>query len=179
MHPSVWQLIKEKNIPVLGICYGMQEIAHVFGGEVLPSKEREFGRAMVRRTSDSISAAAASDLLEGVDSSTGVQMWMSHGDKVVRLPENFLKVANTDNSEYAVIACAEKRMFGLQFHPEVTHSLGGHLILKNFVVGICGAPTDWNMHDIAEEFIKEVREVMIVVNICIIFYFLMSIFATF
>ena len=123
------------------------------------------------------------DRTKGNSGNTG-EVLMSNGEgnapvwKTIE-SENFLKVANTDNSEYAVIACAEKRMFGLQFHPEVTHSLGGHLILKNFVVGICGAPTDWNMHDIAEEFIKEVREVMIVVNICIIFYFLMSIFATF
>lgn len=158
VHPSVWHLVKEKNIPVLGICYGMQEIAYVFGGEVLPSKEREFGRAMVRRTADAAAVAASGILLDGIDSSTGVQMWMSHGDKVVRLPENFVNVANTDNSENAVIACAEKRMFGLQFHPEVTHSLGGQTILRNFVIGVCGAPTDWNMRDIAEEFIKEVRE---------------------
>lgn len=96
---------------------------------------------------------AAELLFRGV---THSQMWMSHGDKVTRMPAGFLKIAHTENSEHAAIADPARRIFGLQFHPEVTHSIGGKEILRNFVQGICNAPTDWNMKDIAEEFIKEV-----------------------
>jgi GMP synthase (glutamine-hydrolysing) len=83
---------------------------------------------------------------------------MSHGDKLHSVPTGFVDILNTDNSQHAAIANPEKKMYGLQFHPEVTHSPCGLHLLKNFVVGICGAPTDWNMKDIAEEFVKEVRE---------------------
>jgi GMP synthase (glutamine-hydrolysing) len=151
--PAVWALIRERNLPVLGICYGMQEIAHVFGGEVSPSAEREFGRAIVEKTV--ANAAAAGTLFDGVEHS---QMWMSHGDKVTKMPANFVKIAHTENSEHAAIACPELRIYGLQFHPEVTHSIHGKQLLNNFVVGICKAPTDWNMQDIAEEFVQEVRD---------------------
>lgn len=146
--PDVWKFIEEKKLPVLGICYGMQEIAHTFGGEVAPSPEREFGRAEITIVNDD-------PLVELVDHS---QMWMSHGDKVTKMPDGFVKIAITANSEHAAIANPAKKMYGLQFHPEVTHSINGTQLLKNFVVNICGAPTDWNMKDIATEFIKEVRE---------------------
>lgn len=124
----------------------------MFGGEVSPSSEREFGRAVIEKTVEA--GAAAEALLGGVTDGT---MWMSHGDKVTRLPTGFVKVAHTANSEHAAIADVGRRMFGLQFHPEVTHSAQGALVLRNFVVGVCGAPEDWNMRDIAEEFVLEVR----------------------
>jgi GMP synthase (glutamine-hydrolysing) len=149
--PTVWALIKEKSIPVLGICYGMQEIAHTFGGKVSPSLEREFGRAMINKTEEH--AAAADLLFKGVEHT---QMWMSHGDKVTAMPTGFVKIAHSDNSEHAAIANVEQKMFGLQFHPEVTHSVHGKELLGNFVIGVCKAPTDWNMKDIADEFIQEV-----------------------
>ena len=150
--PEVWQLISERNLPVLGICYGMQEIAHTFGGAVAPSSEREFGRALVEITKEHAQEAAMlfKDVGEG-------QMWMSHGDKVTQMPDGFVMIAHTENSEHAAIANVEKRIFGLQFHPEVTHSLKGKDILRNFSVDICQAPTDWNMTDIAEQFIEDVR----------------------
>lgn len=150
--PAVWEFIKARNLPVLGICYGMQELAHTFGGEVSPSNEREFGRAFIDKTLEN--AEAAELLFAGVNQS---QMWMSHGDKVTKMPEGFVKIAHTSNSEHAAIANPATRMFGLQFHPEVTHSLHGKEILRNFVVGVCQAPTDWNMKSIADDFIKEVR----------------------
>ena len=152
VHASVWQLIEERKLPVLGICYGMQEIAHVFGGQVSPSAEREFGRALIEKTAGS--AEAGDILLQGV---TDAQMWMSHGDKVTKMPTGFIKVAHTSNSEHAAIANPSKNIFGLQFHPEVTHSVQGLTVLKNFVVGVCNAPQDWNMRSIADEFVAEVR----------------------
>ena len=152
MHPSVWELIRRKNLPVLGICYGMQEMAHVLGGNVSPSSEREFGRANLSLSTENLDVVNM--LFAGVDSNS--QMWMSHGDKVTALPEGFIKIAYTSNSEHAAIANPTSRMFGIQFHPEVTHSLHGKQVLSNFVVGVCNAPTDWNMRDIAADFIKEV-----------------------
>jgi GMP synthase (glutamine-hydrolysing) len=131
----------------------MQEIAHVNGGKVQPSAEREYGRAFIDINQDV--ADVANILFAGVNHS---QMWMSHGDKVTQMPEGFIKIAHTSNSEHAAIANPERQMFGLQFHPEVTHSVHGKEVLRNFVVGVCKAPTDWNMKDIANEFIREVRE---------------------
>eukprot|EP01041_Mallomonas_annulata_P007821 gene7821-15996_t len=151
--PAVWGLIRERNLPVLGICYGMQEIAHTYGGVVSPSSQREFGKASISITKEN--AAAAESIFRGVEQS---QVWMSHGDKVTVMPKGFVKIAHSENSEHAAIACPELKIFGLQFHPEVTHSLQGRDILRNFVVGVCNAPCDWDMRNIAEEFITEVRE---------------------
>lgn len=150
---SVWNLIKTNNIPVLGICYGMQEIAHHYGGKVSPSTEREYGRAMI---DISQSHRDVADLLfKDVEN---LQMWMSHGDKVTEMPLNFFNIATTSNSPNAAIADPIHKIFGIQFHPEVTHSIHGKAILRNFIVNVCHAPTDWNMRDIATEFIAEVRE---------------------
>lgn len=152
VNADVWRKIEEEKIPVLGICYGMQEIAYHFGGEVCPSLEREYGRALIDKTLEN---HAASELLfEGVDH---FQMWMSHADKVTKMPSGFVKIAHTSNSDYAAIANPDRLMFGLQFHPEVTHSLAGKVVLKNFVIGVCKAPNDWNMRNIADEFVAEVR----------------------
>lgn len=151
VHETVWNFIETRRIPVLGICYGMQEIAHSFNGAVSPSTEREFGRALINITAENLELSKL--IFEGVENS---QMWMSHGDKVVKLPDGFVNIAHTSNSENAAIANSERKMFGLQFHPEVTHSLHGKKLLENFVVGVCDAPTDWNMTDLAEEFVREV-----------------------
>lgn len=150
---SVWELIERLNLPVLGICYGMQEISHHFGGKVVPSTEREYGRAMVCKA---VEHTVESELLfAGV---SDCHMWMSHGDRVTTLPEGFVKIARSDNCEYAAIANVRKSIFGLQFHPEVTHSEGGKQVLHNFLVGLCKAPEDWDMKSISDEFINEVRE---------------------
>mmetsp|Transcript_14587 Transcript_14587/g.33724 ORF Transcript_14587/g.33724 Transcript_14587/m.33724 type:complete len:540 (-) Transcript_14587:1165-2784(-) len=148
---EVWEWIASKQIPVLGICYGMQELAHVFGGSVMPGLVHEYGKAMVSRVEPCHSL-----LFEGMP--TEFQMWMSHGDKLNKVPEGFHTVASTDNAEFVAIENTEKRMYGLQFHPEVTHSPLGPTLLKNFVVGIAGAKADWIMTDYAETFIREVRE---------------------
>jgi len=148
--PEIWTLLKERNVPVLGICYGMQELAYVFGGKVAPGLKREYGKASVSRAD-----GCDSNLLDSLPQE--FQMWMSHGDKLHTVPEGFKAIAETSNADFVVIENVESRMYGLQFHPEVTHSPMGPAILKNFVVNIAGAKQDWVMTDYAEEFISEVR----------------------
>lgn len=152
VRPCIWKMIEEKSLPVLGICYGMQEMAHVFGGAVEPSLEREFGRAYVDITEEN--KVAANFLFDGVDHS---QMWMSHGDKVTVMPKGFVKIAHTANCDNAAIANVSNKMFGLQFHPEVTHSVYGKRVLENFLT-LCNAPRDWTMSNLADVFIENIRE---------------------
>jgi len=151
VHPDCWKLIQERNIPVLGICYGMQELAFVFGGKVEKGLKHEYGKAMVHRVE-----GCNSQLFQ--DMPTEFQMWMSHGDKLHKVPEGFKEVAATDNAEYVAIENLQTRMWGLQFHPEVTHSPLGKTVLENFCVKIAGAKQDWVMQDYAQEFIKDVKE---------------------
>ncbi|GFH57677.1 hypothetical protein CTEN210_14153 [Chaetoceros tenuissimus] len=148
---EIWDMIAERDIPVLGICYGMQELAHVFGGKVAPGQEREYGKAMVKRIE-----GCQSRLFDGLPEE--FQMWMSHGDKLHAVPEGFKKAAGTSNADFVAIENEDKKMWGLQFHPEVTHSPRGADILKNFVVNIAGAKQDWVMTDYANEFIESVRK---------------------
>lgn len=147
---ETWALLKERNVPILGICYGMQELAHVFGGKVAPGLKREYGKALVSRVD-----GCDCKLFEGLPQE--FQMWMSHGDKLHSIPDGFKAAAGTSNADLVAIENLEERMWGLQFHPEVTHSPMGPTILKNFVVGIAGAKQDWVMTDYAEEFIQSVR----------------------
>ncbi|KAL7457634.1 hypothetical protein ACHAWC_009197 [Mediolabrus comicus] len=147
---GVWKLIEERNVPVLGICYGMQELAHVFGGKVAPGQKREYGKASVSRVE-----GCNSPLFAGLPEE--FIMWMSHGDKLHQVPEGFKAVAGTSNADFVAIENISKQRWGLQFHPEVTHSPLGKDILKNFVVNIAGAKQDWVMSDYANEFIEEVR----------------------
>eukprot|EP00592_Proboscia_alata_P025693 CAMPEP_0194442998 /NCGR_PEP_ID=MMETSP0176-20130528/126452_1 /TAXON_ID=216777 /ORGANISM="Proboscia alata, Strain PI-D3" /LENGTH=781 /DNA_ID=CAMNT_0039269179 /DNA_START=370 /DNA_END=2716 /DNA_ORIENTATION=+ len=149
--PELWQLLKDRNVPVLGICYGMQELAHVFGGKVAPGLKREYGKAMVLPTPDT-----SCPLFTGIPAGE-FSMWMSHGDKLHTLPDGFHSIASTSNADHVAIQNLETRMWGLQFHPEVTHSPSGPKILENFVVGIAGGVQDWKMSNYAEEFIQEVR----------------------
>jgi GMP synthase (glutamine-hydrolysing) len=152
VHENVWNLIKERHIPVLGICYGMQELAHVFGGRVEPGLKHEYGKSIVRRVNDGCNCA----LFDGMPME--FQMWMSHGDKLHAVPDGFHAVAATDNAEYVAIENPTTRMWGLQFHPEVTHSPLGKNILCNFCIQIAGATPNWVMTDYANEFINNVRE---------------------
>jgi GMP synthase (glutamine-hydrolysing) len=147
----------EAGVPVLGICYGMQAMAMQMGGKVAWSDHREFGYAEVR-------ARGHTRLLEGIqDFSTPeghgmLHVWMSHGDKVTELPPGFKLMASTDSCPIAGMANEEKGFYGVQFHPEVTHTLQGTAMLSRFVREICACEGDWNMPDYVEEAVKAIRE---------------------
>jgi GMP synthase (glutamine-hydrolysing) len=128
--------IFQLGIPVLGICYGMQLIAHYLGGKVAKAAKREYGQAELIVDNDA-------DLLQGVSQKTKV--WMSHGDRLEKMPEGFSVIGHTDNSPVAVMADQNKRLFALQFHPEVVHTIEGMRILHNFVYNICGCKPTWEM----------------------------------
>ncbi|MFZ4626068.1 MAG: glutamine-hydrolyzing GMP synthase [Rhodoferax sp.] len=150
------QAVFELGIPVLGICYGMQTMAHQLGGVVTSGHQREFGHADVR-------AHGHTALLDGIqDYATAMghgmlQVWMSHGDKVTELPPGFKLMASTDSCPIAGMADEERRFYGLQFHPEVTHTRRGAAILERFVLDICGTRADWVMGDYISEAVEKIR----------------------
>jgi GMP synthase (glutamine-hydrolysing) len=150
------KIVFELGIPVLGICYGMFSMAVQLGGVVAPSDKREFGHADVR-------AHGHTQLLDGIqDYATSMghgmlQVWMSHGDKVTELPPGFKLMASTDSCPIAGMADEERRFYGLQFHPEVTHTKRGAAILERFVLDICGAKADWVMRDHISEAVEKIR----------------------
>ncbi|MCC6235610.1 MAG: glutamine-hydrolyzing GMP synthase [Verrucomicrobiales bacterium] len=137
------------GIPVLGICYGVQLLAHFLGGKVEKGQKREFGRGTLRVLD------AQSPLFAGLPRE--LQVWNSHGDKLTRLPKDFVAAATTENSDYAVIVHRTKPMLGLQFHPEVAHTPRGREILANFVHGICGCGKEWTMRSFVDRAVDDVR----------------------
>jgi GMP synthase (glutamine-hydrolysing) len=143
----------EMGLPILGICYGMQLITHVFGGEVVRADHHEYGKAKI--LFDDIHGGV-SPLFKDIESNHTV--WMSHADKVVKLPEGFVRIGHTDNAEFAAIANDEKKVYALQFHPEVAHSEFGHKMLKNFAKHICSLESTWNMGHFAKEQIAKIKE---------------------
>ncbi|MDB5902902.1 MAG: hypothetical protein JWM26_1780 [Betaproteobacteria bacterium] len=151
--PAVFEL----GVPVLGICYGMQTMAQQLGGKVEPGKVREYGYAEVR-------ARGHTQLLEGIEdvrSAEGhglLKVWMSHGDKVVEMPAGFKLMASTESCAIAGMADEARRFYGVQFHPEVTHTLQGKALLQRFVYDICGCAGDWNMPDYVAEAVSRIRE---------------------
>ncbi|OQX83823.1 GMP synthase (glutamine-hydrolyzing) [candidate division KSB1 bacterium 4484_87] len=146
--PLISAEIFELGIPVLGICYGLQLTCHLLGGKVASASEREYGLAQLQIvTNDSI--------FTGIDSSTKV--WMSHGDRVDEIPENFDVLARTDNSPFAVIKHNEKPIYGLQFHPEVVHTEQGKQLLRNFVFEISGCEGNWTPGSFIAQSIESIR----------------------
>jgi GMP synthase (glutamine-hydrolysing) len=146
-HPEA--AIFELGVPVLGICYGVQLMAHLLGGKVEHSAQREYGPAKLHvQPGGSALFAGLGEVLE---------IWNSHGDKVTRLPRGFRAVGTTDNAPYAAIEHPKKRFFGLQFHPEVVHTPRGREILENFVHRICGCGQDWTMGGFIEETCARLR----------------------
>jgi GMP synthase (glutamine-hydrolysing) len=145
------------GVPVLGICYGMQTMAQQLGGKVEAGKVREFGFAEVR-------ARGHTRLLEGIEDARNpeghglLRVWMSHGDKVTDLPPGFRLMASTEACPVAAMADEQRRFYGVQFHPEVTHTPQGARILQRFVLEICGCAGDWRMPDYAAEAVARIRE---------------------
>ncbi len=146
--PHVDSGVFSLNVPVLGICYGMQEIAEQLGGEVGHSEQREFGMASLKALSDDPLWA---------NLNFPEQVWMSHGDKVLALPEGFTAIGSTENAAIAAFANPERRIWGLQFHPEVVHTVNGHQLLRNFVYSICNCGGLWTMHSFIETAIANIR----------------------
>lgn len=140
------------DVPLLGVCYGAQLLAHVEGGIVLPSKIREFGRANLT------SIDHHNRLLKEIEIDS--QVWMSHGDTIKDLPAGFQIIASTESVEVAAYKVKDKEIYGIQFHPEVTHSHQGKEFLRNFVVHICGCSQDWTSDIFAETKIEELKEII-------------------
>jgi len=137
------------GLPILGICYGLQGIAHALGGHVESAPRREYGRANLLHVSPE------SLLLRGV--SPGSQVWMSHGDKVIRLPESFKAVASTGDTAVAALESDDHRIAGVQFHPEVAHTLEGQLIIRNFLFVMAGLKPEWSMASFISTATTEIR----------------------
>ncbi len=137
------------KLPLLGVCYGAQYLAHFFGGEVSPAPSREYGRAMltVKRADD--------PLMKGMPERT--QVWMSHGDTITRIPEGYESIASTDDVELAAYRIAGEPTWAIQFHPEVYHSTDGTQLLKNFVTGICGCAQSWTSESFVESTVAELK----------------------
>ncbi len=154
--PGAPGAVFELGVPVLGICYGMQTMAAQLGGRVEPSAHREFGYASVRRTGTSRLLDGIID--EGAADPALLDVWMSHGDRVEALPPGFTAIAATANAPLAAMADDARRYYGVQFHPEVTHTRAGHAILERFVRGICGCDALWDAGHIVEDAISRVRE---------------------
>ena len=145
--PAVYNL----GVPVLGICYGMQLTARLLGGAVERAKEREYGRVTVRM-------GDRTGLLEGLSPESAC--WMSHTWQVSKCPMGFRVIAETDNCPVAAMADEERHVYGVQFHPEVTHTDEGRRIIENFVLGICNCAGDWTMEAYAETAVRQIREIV-------------------
>ena len=146
----------ELGVPVLGICYGMQTMAHQLGGKVESGHQREFGFAAVRARGHTALLKDIADFTtpEGFGM---LNVWMSHGDKVTELPPGFKLMASTDSCPIAGMADEARRFYAVQFHPEVTHTVQGQAMLERFVLGICGAQPDWVMRDHIAEAVEKIR----------------------
>src|SRR5919109_2911127 len=136
--------------PILGICYGMQLMTHQLGGRVAPAAEREYGTA-------DLLVDAGCPFFKGLPASQ-IPVWMSHGDRIQQLPPGFKSVARTDNSPIAAMQDATGRLYGIQFHPEVTHTPQGLQILQNFLYRVCGCSPSWTMQSFVEPAVAAIRD---------------------
>jgi GMP synthase (glutamine-hydrolysing) len=151
--PSVPKELFDLGIPILGICYGMQLVTHLSGGEVAKSKHREYGRA-------DLTIDDKSDLFKGIGKDGSTVVWMSHGDRIERMPLGFRPIAHTGNSPIAAMKRDDhkRRIYCLQFHPEVAHTVEGTQVLRNFVYDICGCQPTWTMQSYVDTAVKQIRE---------------------
>ncbi|MGC4095893.1 MAG: glutamine-hydrolyzing GMP synthase [Nitrospira sp.] len=151
--PGVAKKLFDQGIPILGICYGMQLVTHLSGGKVAKSTHREYGRA-------DLTIDDAGDLFKGVGTDRSTAVWMSHGDRIERMPPGFRSIAHTNNSPVAAMKRDDQngRIYCLQFHPEVAHTPEGTKILRNFVYDICGCKPTWTMQSYVETAVKQIRD---------------------
>ncbi|OFW81403.1 MAG: glutamine-hydrolyzing GMP synthase [Alphaproteobacteria bacterium RIFCSPLOWO2_01_FULL_40_26] len=147
--PTIDKKIFDLSLPILGICYGQQLICHLLGGHVGKTGNREFGYAILNISS--------SKFFAGVKNK---QVWMSHGDKVEKIPAGFKVIAKTSSAPFAAIADEQNKIYGVQFHPEVMHSLDGKKMIKNFVINIAGCKPNWSMKNFKKDEISEIRKVV-------------------
>ncbi len=150
--PAITGELFELGIPVLGICYGMQLMSLHFGGSVIPAGKREYGHAEVS------SLGQPGPLFDGFFAEQKANVWMSHGDHVETMPEGFNVVARTENAPVCVIQNVEKKLYGVQFHPEVNHTPQGDILLNTFVRNICGCEGLWTPGQIIEDAVVRIRE---------------------
>ena len=153
--PRAPEYVFNAGVPVLGICYGMQTMAMQLGGLTETSEQREFGYALVSLETPTALFADLND--EPNTTPAKLDVWMSHGDKVTRLPENFQVTGTTPTCPIAAMADESRRFYGVQFHPEVTHTKSGLELLRNFVVGICGCATNWTPENIIEDAVARIK----------------------
>ena len=155
--PRAPEAVFTLGVPVFGICYGMQTMAEQLGGRVQGSEVREFGYAQIRKHDG---PALFDDIQDHVANNgvASLDVWMSHGDKVVEMPKDFILMASTESCAIAAMANETKHFYGVQFHPEVTHTLQGGAILTRFIVDICGCDTLWTPANIATDAIERMRE---------------------
>ncbi|KAB8364844.1 hypothetical protein FH972_024707 [Carpinus fangiana] len=151
--PHVDPAVFELGVPILGICYGLQEIAWHHGKNVLAGEKREYGHAALKiaRDGSDHTGALFKDLPDDME------VWMSHGDKLSKLPDEFVTIATTANAPFAGIAHSAKKYYGIQFHPEVTHTPQGTALIKNFASSICGAKQNWTMDKFVDQEIERIR----------------------
>ena len=137
------------KFPVLGVCYGAQLLAQQSGGEVIPSSHREYGRA-------NLSSILDGELFTGIEN--GSQVWMSHADTITKIPAQFIPIASTNDVPIAAFKINNEKTFGIQFHPEVTHTTQGKILLKNFIYNICGCAGDWTASSFIDETVRALKE---------------------
>ena len=151
--PKIPKRVFFLNIPILGICYGLQLIAKNFGGRIKSNtKKREYGRTLIKKRRNSV-------LTENFYKNRKSEVWMSHQDCVTKLPNNFYTVASSKSSKYAILEHKNKSIFGIQFHPEVSHTNRGIILLKNFVFKICNAKKNWGTLNYKNNIIENLRKI--------------------
>ncbi|MCD4678529.1 MAG: glutamine-hydrolyzing GMP synthase [Desulfobacula sp.] len=147
--PSIDKSLFDLGIPILGICYGMHYMVNILGGKIKKAAKREYGFA-------NLDIKNPEPLFK--DMGTGFQCWMSHGDSAIEVPENFVITASTENTSIAAIANHEKKLYGLQFHPEVEHSINGSLMIRHFVFDVCNCQKNWTMKSFCDGAISQIKE---------------------
>lgn len=149
--PTIDPAIFEWSIPVLGICYGLQLMSSLLGGAVESSGHSEYGRMGIRFLQDDV-------FFKSIPTQENLTVWMSHGDRVIELPPSFRVLADSENCPFAAVMEPERKLYGIQFHPEVTHTVHGIQILRNFIFEICQCQPDWNMDSFLETKTAEIRQ---------------------